>query len=265
MYASLHHPAMGPDPRSELLKLLFTSDSEDCDESCAATPPMQAMAAKTERSTGVKRKPHQPVVEVKLEAGAVVPSDFSQMYTGRPSKRLKDSALKKDPWQPIKYMAGYSGDESSVDSSSTSDLDFLDDPWVSSEDDTEPMDDQLPLPIASLYQAVPLHQCKYEHETSDSSDESECGAPTDTGYFCEHSTRCCLVSHQKWRAEVGKVSSVASLLPCPSHPHKLLTSCMQCSEVRSTVRAKLEGSRSRPVHLPFPTAVGVQAMMGMDA
>ena len=46
---SSHTPAMDPDPRSELLKMLFTSDSEDCEEPCAATPPIQGLAATVER------------------------------------------------------------------------------------------------------------------------------------------------------------------------------------------------------------------------
>ena len=95
-----------------------------------------------------------------------------------------------------------------------------------------------------------------------SSEEEEiCGAPTRDGVQCINTVHCAWVSHQHWRLLSGHGCAVADVTACPHHPQILLVSCTACAELYSTARARLSGTRSRPVVLPYPEWVGLHAML----
>lgn len=247
-----------------------------------------------------------PVVQADLAAkieGLVAGNDArAHEHVGRKRSHVDDHVVARvkveDGEAPLKRPC-HGVPTTLVTGFSDSSSEFSDQFVISSEDSSDEYED-LQLPVAQLFHAVPadfVADMESEAEvsnvmmrtatstsntgangddtlsdTSESSatesegsseasiDENECGAPTALG-FCENGVRCCWAAHQQWRARVG-ICQMPHIHACIIHPHKLWQSCVECMALRCTARSRLTGTVSRPVKLPFPIEVGIAAMMG---
>ena len=268
----------------DLWQVLFTDTDSELDDDHVTQEPVGPISV-------VKKEPvHSTNVPAMLSRGMQsgkrkVRSACASGSAGAPKRVCLDTVTRPA------LTTGFS-ESSGAGSSSSSDV------WLISDADESADVEECQLPRATLFNAEPLCDTKLhdigrysdgmaalssaadgaitndsqsvavtvkveeQGDTVSEESDDDCGAPTGSGP-CGNSTSCCWSAHQRWREKSGR-GKLPHWFPCPCHPHKRWASCIECMEIRSTVRGRLMGSASRRVTLPFPLLVGMEAMMGSN-